>query len=272
VRIEEQLRRELPALADALLDTGTGAVAAPVASPGDVIEVEFELDPRPRTEEHTMTKTRWLLAGVAAAVILVIVGVVALNNDDEQGLDTVDTPEAPTATVAPTTTVGPATTVVPTTTPAPEVLEVAEQIRAYFDARAADLAAPVPDPDLSRFSGRAGGPMQQHQGAVQGLYEQGRAIRPGDQGPNDLRVGFVDVEGDGGVDVEASASAVACEVNYGVLYEVATGNVVNDDVATREFEILLVQVEGVWEVVFIEATEQWDGEAGCALSPTDYPL
>ena len=47
----------------------------------------------------------------------------------------------------------------------------------------------------------------------------------------DLRVRLVDANG------TSRAFAVACEVNDGVLYEVASGNAVNDDVVTREFEI-----------------------------------
>ena len=47
----------------------------------------------------------------------------------------------------------------------------------------------------------------------------------------DLRVRLVDAN------VTSRAFAVACEVNDGVLYEVVSGNAVNDDVVTREFEI-----------------------------------
>ena len=271
MRIEERLRRDLPALADALLDTRPGAATPPAASPDEMTEIDFELDLRKKAEDNTMTTTRWLLAGIAAALILLIVGVVALNDDDDQGLDTLNTPEAPAPTVVPTPTPTPTstppTTVVPTTTPAPEVLDVAAQIRAYFDARNSALAEPVPDPDESlqfdQFADREA--LSNLNEDVQGFYEAGRASRPGEEGLGDVRVGFVDAR-------SSAASAVACEVNDGVLYEVATGTVVNDDVVTREFEIFLTMQDGVWKVESVREMEQWDEVAGCALSPADYPF
>ena len=257
--IEERLRRELPALADALLDTGT----APAARPDDAAEIDFELDLRPRTEEHTMTKTRWLIAGVAAALTLLAVGVVSLSDDDDPGLDTATTSDDAAQPVAADTT---STTTTTTTTVPPAVLEVAEQIRGDFDARAAAFAAPTSDPDGSRFAETAvGGWLGGLLANVQGLHDDGRAIRPGDEGLYDLRIGSVVID-------TSEASAIACEVNDRVLYEVATGTVVNDDVVTREYEIFLVLEDGVWKLSDGGVAEQWDGVAGCALSPDDYPL
>lgn len=54
-----------------------------------------EIDLRPQAEERTMTTTRWMLAGLAAAAIALIVGFMALSGDGDDGgleLDTVDTP------------------------------------------------------------------------------------------------------------------------------------------------------------------------------------
>ena len=237
---------------------------------GQDSEILVDLDQRPETKDNTMSTKQWLLIGAAAALVL-IAGIVAISvQDDDQGLDTVATPESPTTVVptpTPTPTSAPPTTVVPTTTPAPEVLDVAAQIRAYFDARNSALAAPVPDPDESlQFDQFAEGEALSNLNEdVQGFYEAGRATRPGEEGLGDVRVGFVDAR-------SSAASAVACEVNDGVLYEVATGNVVNDDVVTRELEIFLTMQDGVWKLESVRGIEQWDDVAGCALSPDDYPL
>ena len=76
-----------------------------------------EIDLRPQAEERTMTTTRWMLAGLAAAAIALIVGFVALSGDgDDGGLETIEPPEETTTT---TTTAAPSTTAAPTTAVAP---------------------------------------------------------------------------------------------------------------------------------------------------------
>jgi len=88
-------------------------IVAETATPQVVTDAEpvFELDLRPESEERPMAPKRWIVAGLAAAAIALIVGFVALSGDgDDGGLDTVDTPQEPTTTIAAsTTTAAPAT-------------------------------------------------------------------------------------------------------------------------------------------------------------------
>lgn len=87
-------------------------IMAELAGPAEAGEDEsvVAINLRPAQKEPVMTKSRMILVGLAAAMIAVVVGVVALSSD-EQGLETIDAPVEPTTT----TTSEPATTASPTT-------------------------------------------------------------------------------------------------------------------------------------------------------------
>ena len=57
-----------------------------------------------------------------------------------------------------------------------------------------------------------------------------------------------------------------------MIFDIATGAVVNDDVVTHNYQINLELHDGVWKVSRIVRVQQWEGVAGCALSPADYPF
>ena len=56
-----------------------------------------------------------------------------------------------------------------------------------------------------------------------------------------------------------------CVVSDGVIFRRATGEVVNDDVATHNVRGELMRVDGVWRVSEARLVQQWKGVAGCAL-------
>ncbi len=174
---------------------------------------------------------------------------------------------APTTSAPASTEVEEAPTTEPVTEPEAPVEEVlADQIRGYFDARTAANAAPAPNPDDPRLAEFAvGEELAAVVASTQGRLDAGEAIRPGDAGLADIRVGFVDAGASG-------ASAAACAVDDGVIYELATDAVVNDDVVTHTYQIDLELHDGVWKVSRIVRVQQWEGVAGCALSPADYPF
>ncbi len=157
------------------------------------------------------------------------------------------------------------TTAEPTDALTPIDVVVADQIRGYFNARAAANAAPAPNPDdpqLAKFA--VGDELAAVVASTEARRDSGQAIRPGDEGLADIRVGFVDAGASG-------ASAAACAVDDGVIYDLATDGVVNDDVVTHNYQIELELHDGVWKVSRIVRVQQWEGVAGCALSPADYP-
>ncbi|MEZ5278954.1 MAG: hypothetical protein R2770_00645 [Acidimicrobiales bacterium] len=99
---------------------------------------------------------------------------------------------------------------------------------------------------------------------TQRRLDDGRAIRAGEQQLAAIRVGSVQVS-------EATASAGVCSIDDGVIYEVATGDVINDDVVTHNYLIELDLVGEAWKVSRVVRLQQWEGVAGCALSPQDFP-
>jgi len=154
----------------------------------------------------------------------------------------------------------------PTTDDVPIEVLLADQIRGYFDARADANAAPVPNPDDSRLAEFAvGEELASVVASTEARRDAGHAIRPGDAGLANVRVGFVDAGASG-------ASAAACTVDDGVIYDLATDAVVNDDVVTHNYRIDLELHDGVWKLSRIVRVQQWEGVAGCALSSADYPF
>lgn len=188
---------------------------------------------------------------------------------------TTSTTASPTSTEAsePTEDSGDVGEAVSTTTaetaadPEPAIEEiVADRIRGYFSAREAANAAPAPNPDdpgLAEFA------VSEELAAVvantQTRLDAGQAIRPGEQNLAEIRVGFVEAGA-------SAATAAACAVDDGVIFDVATGTVVNDDVVTHNYQINLELHDGLWKVSSIVRVQQWEGVAGCALSPADYPF
>lgn len=153
------------------------------------------------------------------------------------------------------------------TTDSPEQIEavLADRIRGYFEARGAANAAPAPNPADPRLAEVAvGKELAAVVASTEARRDAGEAIRPGDAGLADIRVGFVDAGASG-------ATAAACSIDDGVIYDLATDAVVNDDVVTHNYQIDLELHDGAWKVSRIVRVQQWEGVAGCALSVVDYP-
>lgn len=190
------------------------------------------------------------------------------------------TTTAPPSTTRPTTT-APATsapitsttrppTVASSTTSSPPASQPIEQllagrVRSFFDTREAANAAPAPNPDLPQLADVATGEaLQSVRDETTRRRDQGQAIRDGAQNLAAIRVGFVTVTG-------TTATVAACSIDDGVIFEVASGRIVNDAVYTHNYRIDLEQSGDVWRVSRIVRIQQWDGRTGCANSPGDFP-
>lgn len=57
-----------------------------------------------------------------------------------------------------------------------------------------------------------------------------------------------------------------CAVNDDIVYRVATGEVVDDDVVTHNVEATMRRVDGDWKLEAARLVQQWEGVAGCALA------
>ncbi len=56
-----------------------------------------------------------------------------------------------------------------------------------------------------------------------------------------------------------------CSVDDGVVYEMATGRVINDAVVTRLSTIFVTREGGRWKVTTAQTDQRWEGVAGCAV-------
>lgn len=109
------------------------------------------------------------------------------------------------------------------------------------------LAQTMVDPMLSQAVKLAG--------EWRGFGQAGRA--PADS-VRKITLISADVDGD-------KATIEACSVDDGVIYEPATGTVLNDEVTTARDRATLMLVDGTWKLASREQLEKWEGVAGCAL-------
>ena len=221
---------------------------------------------------------------LGAAIVLAIVmagcssgsddAVPAPTTEPDPSVEESETSE-PTPTAAPTTEAAvPTTESAPvaeasSTTapdPAPPIETVlADAVRSYFDAREAASSSPAPNPDDPALAEVAASPeLERLIQSVQDKADAGQGIRPGEQGLAEIRVGFVEPAGD-------FATVAACSIDDGVIFDLATGDVVNDEVATHNYRVDLALLSGVWKVTEIVRVQQWEGVGGCALAAGDYP-
>jgi hypothetical protein len=148
--------------------------------------------------------------------------------------------------------------------PIEEIL--ADRVRAYFAARLVANAAPAPNPDDPGLAEVASG--RELEALVENTrtrLDAGQALRPGDEGLGEVRVGSVEVDG-------ATASVAACSIDDEVIFDVATGEVVNDEVVTHNYTIGLELRGDVWKVTEIVRIQQREGVGGCALASGDFPF
>ena len=172
-----------------------------------------------------------------------------------------------TTSAAPTTpTVPPVSTAPPTSTPpsggdpvSAAEQEVIDRYIAFWDARfAANTGTPNPaDPALSEHA--TGAQLEAVVAETQANLDQGLAFRARSD-PADFReVTIISVTGDQAVVQE-------CFVDDGLVIERATGDVVNDTIATQSVRGELQRVDGEWRVSSSRLIQRWEGVAGCALA------
>ncbi|MDY7106809.1 MAG: hypothetical protein S0880_37010 [Actinomycetota bacterium] len=181
---------------------------------------------------------------------------------------TTDTGESTSVTAAPAT----APTSEPTAAaPVPEAVEpsgeelVGSRVRAFFEVREAANGGPRPNPgDPALAEVAAGEALAAMVAETQQRLDGGLGIRAGEQALAEIRVGTARFGGD-------TAEVAVCSIDDGVIYEVATGAVVDDDVVTHSYLFDLELVDDQWRVVRVVRLQRWEGVAGCALAPGDFP-
>jgi hypothetical protein len=185
----------------------------------------------------------------AAALVSVALVATGCANDDQALPDTTTTTRAETTT---TTT---------TTEPARPVEEqIVERYEAFWEARFEANTEPVnpQHPGLREYA--AEDQLAQVILETTQRRDRGLALRSADDPVREHRVKVLSVDGD-------TARLQDCVTDDDVVYRVATGEVVNDRVATRNVEATMRRIEGAWRLVHTRVVQTWEGVAGCAKSP-----
>lgn len=165
-----------------------------------------------------------------------------------------------TPTPPPSTTVAPPSSTVPaTTTTLDPATEVVARYRQFWDVRFDANRDPV-NPADPRFAQLAVDPQLANVLAeTRQRREQGLALRRPDPSVTQRRVKVVEMAAD-------TATLQDCATNDGIVYRVATGQVIDDSVVTRSVSATMRRVDGTWKLAEARVLQEWKGVAGCALS------
>jgi hypothetical protein len=90
------------------------------------------------------------------------------------------------------------------------------------------------------------------------LDASGRAVRVGVQSLSRHDIRSADLQVDGSVLI------VDCEIDDAVVYEVGTGEVIDDDIATRLVEARMVYEAPTWKLALSRITKEWRGAGECS--------
>jgi len=195
---------------------------------------------------------RWLLGPTIALLLLT-----ACNGGSKP-----TTVAAPTSTASTSSTVAaaPSSTASPTTTTVDQATEIVARYKQFWDVRFEVNRSPVnpADPRLAQLA--TGKQLDNVVTETRQRLDQGLAIRRPEPSASKNRVKVVEVASD-------SARLQDCATNDGIVYRVATGQVLDDGVVTRSVEATMRRVDGTWRLADTRVVQEWKGVAGCAQSP-----
>ena len=137
--------------------------------------------------------------------------------------------------------------------------EVIARYQAFWEARFEANRAPVnPDhPGLQEYA--TGAQLDQVLEETRQNLESGTAFDHPEEPIARRVVRVVEINGN-------EAVLQDCAVNDDIVYRVATGDVLDDDVVTHNVEATMRRVGGVWKLEAARLVQQWEGVAGCALA------
>jgi len=142
--------------------------------------------------------------------------------------------------------------------PSPEEVAILEAYQGYWDAtREANNPPNENHPALRRYA--TGEAYESVFNAAQTNRLAGRAVRLPENSISEHHAEVVSVDGD-------TATVRDCSINDGLVVDVETGEVVNDEVVTRLGTGTLVREDGRWKVATTAVEQTWEGVAGCAVA------
>ncbi len=199
-------------------------------------------------------------ARVAVLTLALALLAASCSDDDSATPATTSEPERSSTSSAArstTTTNGAAST--STSSPATDSVEdeIIARYIGFWDARfAANTGTPNPDdPALREFA--TGEQLETVIDETRQRRDDGLSLRTAEPSRTDHTVAVVSSTAD-------RVELQDCFVNDGVVYRVATGEVVDDSIVTRNVAAVMVPVEGVWKLERATVIQEWEGIAGCA--------
>jgi hypothetical protein len=203
-----------------------------------------------------------LAAGALVAVLLLVASCGGDDDSDASPEPETSTTEARTTTTSRASSTTSTTRNSSTTTNAGNPgssgeQEIIDRYVAFWDARfAANSGTPNPnDPALAEYA--TGAQLTAVVAETQENLDEGLAFRARPDPADFRQVTVVSVEGDQAVVQE-------CFVDDGLVIERATGDVVNDTIATHSVRGELARVDGEWRVSSTRLVQRWEGVNGCA--------
>jgi len=164
-------------------------------------------------------------------------------------------------TVAPTSSSTAVTTAASTTpTTADPAAEIVARYTQFWEARFEANRDPVnpADPRLAQLA--TGAQLDNVLAETRQRRDQGLAVRRPEPSASTNRVKVVEIVGD-------NATLQDCATNDGIIYRVASGQVLDEGVVTRSVEATMLRIDGVWRLADTHVLQEWKGVAGCAQSP-----
>lgn len=210
---------------------------------------------------HRTTSGLIRRAAVVLAAACLVLG--SCSGDDDAIPDSSSTSSSTSSSSSSSTSTSqtsePDATSSPTTAPDDVEALVTARYLEFWDARFEANTDPV-DPDSGRLRDLATGDQLTNVVAeTQQRKDSGLALRAADDPVKERRVRLVDVQGD-------TATIQDCATNDDVVYRVATGEVLDDSVVTRNISAEMRLVDGQWRLAAAQELQKWEGVAGCALS------
>lgn len=200
-----------------------------------------------------MVDSRFVLCVATLSIALVLM---AGSCGDPDSISAPPTSEPPSSSMTTTSAVSSSSTTATSLVPLDAI--VFTSYKSALDAFNHALADP-PNPDDPLLAQTMVDPML---GQAMKLAGEWRGFGQAGKAPPDSvrRITLIssDVDGD-------RATIEACSVDDGIVYEPATGTVLNDKVTTAHDRATLTLVDGIWKLATREQVEKWEGVAGCAL-------
>lgn len=191
--------------------------------------------------------------GVVAVAALVFTG---CSDNDEIPTTTSTTQVSTTGS----SSSGDTTTSLATASTSPtETAVIIDRYKQFWEARfSANQAPPNPDlPALAQFA--IGEQLDQVVAETRERRDSGLAIRRPNPTVYKRRVKVVSVDGD-------KATVQDCVTNDGIVYRMASGEVVDDKIVTRNLAAAMERVKGEWKLAKTTVVQEWEGVSGCARS------